>query len=80
MARLEGISDAGAGLAMRAVYKAAVRRTGAVPEPLRIMALNPWVMRAALGFELGIARAKTLEPRLKDLASLKVSAMVGCVF
>ena len=80
MARLEGVRNRDASLATRAVYKAAERRTGAVPEPLRIMALNPWVMRAAGAFELGIARARTLEPRFKDLASLKVSAMVGCVF
>ena len=80
MARLKGVSKADAGLVTRAVYRAAVSRVGAVPEPLRIQALNPAVMFASGFFELTLARARSVDPRLKDLASLKVSALIGCVF
>ncbi len=80
MARLKGVGDAEAGLVTRAVYAGARRRIGAVAEPLRIMALNPAIMFASAGFELAMGRAKTVDQRLKDLASLKVSAMIGCVF
>ncbi len=80
MARVNGVSDADAGLVTRAVYAAAKRKLHTIPEPIRIMALNPAIMFASGGFELAAERAKAVEPRLKDLASLKVSAMVGCVF
>ena len=80
MARLKGVGDAEAGLVTRAFYSGARHRVGAVPEPLRIMALNPAIMFASAGFELAMGRAKMVDQRLKDLASLKVSAMIGCVF
>ncbi len=80
MARLKGVDEAGGGLVTRAVYAAARRRVGAVPEPLRIMALNPAIMFASGGFELAMGRATTVDQRLKDLASRKVSALIGCVF
>ena len=80
MARIEGVSDAKAGLLTRSVFGAAKRMRGMVAEPLRIMALNGWVMGAAGGFETAIARAKTVDERLKGLASVKVSALIGCVF
>ena len=80
MARLEGIRDDEAGVVQRAVFRAARRRAGQVPEPLRIMARSAGVMWAAGGFELGLGRARAVDPALKDLASLKVASLVGCVF
>jgi hypothetical protein len=80
MARLAGVSDSQAGLMTRAAFSGAKRMVGKVPLPMRIMALNPWVMRAYGGFEMAIRRARRLEPNLKELASIKVAAMVGCVF
>ena len=80
MARLKGVSDSDAGLVTKGVYWAARRRLGRVPEPLRIMALNPAVMFASGGFEIAMGRSGSLAQGLKDLASLKVSTLVGCVF
>ncbi len=80
MARLKGVSDSDAGLVTKGVYGAARRRLGRVPEPLRIMALNPAVMFASGGFEIAMGRARSLDQGLKDLAGLKVSMLVGCVF
>jgi len=80
MARIDGLDDAQAGFVKRLVFRSAARRTGAVPSPLRIMARNPAVMWAAGLFEVGFDRARTLEPRHKDLACLKAASMIGCVF
>ena len=80
MARLKGVSDAEAGLVTKAVYVGARRKLGAIPEPLRIMALNPAVMFASGTFEVAMGRATALDQRIKDLATLKASTLVGCVF
>jgi hypothetical protein len=80
MARVSGVSDREAGMMTRAAYMGAKRMVGKVPLPMRIMALNPWVMRAYGAFEMAMGRAKTVEPGLKALASIKAAGMVGCVF
>jgi len=80
MARLEGVSDANAGLVTRGAYRGAKRLAGRVPDPLRIMAHSPAVMWADGLFELAIGRARSVPARLKSLASVKVAAMIGCVF
>ena len=80
MARLKGVSDSDAGMVTGAVYRAARRRLGQGPDPLRIMALNPAVMFASGGFEMAMGRATSLDQGLKDLATLKVSTLIGCVF
>jgi hypothetical protein len=80
MARIEGVSDAEAGLVTRGVYRGAKRIAGRVPDPLRIMAHSKPVMWADALFELALARAHAVQPRLKSLASIKVAALVGCVF
>ena len=80
MARIGGIGDTEAGLLARQVFKGAKRRAGKVPDPLRIMAHCPPVMFAAGAFEVAWARAKSVDPVLKDLCQLKVSQMVGCAF
>ena len=80
MSRIEGLRDNEAGIIVRRIFKEAAKLRGAVPEPIRLMAKNAGVMWAGVGFELGIGRAKTLDDKIKELASLKVSSMVGCVF
>ncbi len=80
MTRVNGVSDAEAGFIRRGIFKAAERRLGAVPEPLRLMAHSSGVMWASGLFELATGRARAVDPTLKDLASLKVASMVGCVF
>ena len=80
MARIEGVSDAEAGLVTRGLYQGAKRVAGEVPDPLRIMAHSKPVMWADAIFELALARAHAVPMRLKILASLKVSTLVGCVF
>ena len=80
MARIDGLEDEQATLVQRLVFRTAARQTGAVPSPLRIMARNPAVMWAVGLFQIGFDRARTLQPRHKDLVCLKAASMIGCVF
>lgn len=80
MARIEGVGDAEAGLVTRGMYQGAKRIAGRVPDPLRIMAHSKPVMWADAMFEFAVARAHAVPARLKSLASIKVAALVGCVF
>jgi hypothetical protein len=80
MARIDGVSDEQAGLVTRGVFLGAKRVAGRVPEPLRIMAHSKPVMWADAIFELALQRAHTVPARLKNLASIKVATLVGCVF
>ena len=80
MARIEGVSDAEAGLVTRGMYRGAKQMVGQVPDPLRIMAHSKPVMWAAGLFEIASGRAHAVPARLKSLASIKAAALVGCVF
>lgn len=80
MARIDGINDTDAGWMTRQVYKAAKKRTGRVPDPLRLFAHSPAVMFAVGAFEVAFGKATSVDQVLKDLCQLKVSAMVGCLF
>ena len=80
MARMDGVSDADAGLLTRQVYKSAKKLRGEVPDPLRLFAHSAPVMFAVGAFETAWGKASSVDPVLKDLCQLKVSAMVGCVF
>jgi len=80
MARIDGVRDDEAGLVTRQVFGAAGRMAGQVPEPLRIMAHNGHVMWANGLYEMVSQRARTLDAKLKTLASVKVASMIGCVF
>lgn len=80
MPRIEGIQDSEASFVQRMVFRTAARQAGAVPEPLRLMALSSATMWSAGLFEMSFDRATSVSPRLKTLACLKVASMVGCVF
>ncbi len=80
MARIDGISDADAGLVTRQVYKASKKLRGEVPDPLRLFAHSPPVMFAVGAFETAWGKATSVDQLLKDLCQLKVAAMIGCVF
>ncbi len=80
MARIEGVSDAQAGLVTRQVFRAAKGKLGQVPDPLRLMAHSGPVMFAAGLFEIAWGNAKSVDKVLMGLCQLKVASMVGCVF
>ncbi len=78
MARLQGIAAKDAGILTRIAYFFARKKVGRLPEPIRVYAHNPWVLRAYGAFELGAERAQTVDKRLKTLASIKAGTLVGC--
>lgn len=80
MARIDGVSDQTASFLQKRVFGVAASRAGAVPEPLRIMALSSGTMWGTGLFEMAFERAQSIEPKLKNLVSLKAAAMIGCVF
>ena len=80
MARIPGVGDAEASFLTRRVFQGAKSIAGRVPDPLRIMAHSKPVMWADGLFEIAIGRAHSVPAPLKSLASIKVAALVGCVF
>ena len=80
MARIEGIQDEEASFIQRFIFRTAAKQTGAVPEPLRIMARSSGVMWAAGLFQTSFERTNSVEPKIKYLVSLKAASMIGCLF
>ena len=54
------------------------RDFGLVPEPVEITAHHPGILRGYGIFEWEIGRAGSVDSKLKDLAEIKVAALVGC--
>jgi AhpD family alkylhydroperoxidase len=80
MARIESLPAAGSGLFVRFIYRLARRRFGRVPAPVGITAHHRWVLAAMSGYEVAFEKARAVDPRLKELAMLKVATEVGCRF
>ena len=80
MAHIPSRSVQGSGLLVRLAYWFAQRRVGRVPAPVGVMAHHPGVLTAVGAFELAFERAREVDPRLKELALVKVASLVGCRF
>ncbi len=80
MTRIVPLAPNAAGLFPRWAFHLARKRLGRVPAPFAIMAKSPWVLASVGGFELAFEHARTLDPRLRELASVKVALEVGCRF
>lgn len=80
MARIEGVPEDEAGLLERLMYRFSRRRFGKVLEPLAVTAHHRKLLLGYAGMELALDRSRLVEGRLKELASIKVAAMVGCEF
>ncbi len=78
MARIEG--NRRPGWLLRLVYWVARRRFGRVPEPLQITAHSPWIFAAYSAYEMFLPRARLVDARGKELASLLVATRIGCPF
>jgi hypothetical protein len=80
MARIPGVPAEQAGWLQRFTNWYTRRMRDAELEPVAIMAQRPWVLGAYDLYEGCIARASSVDPKLKGLVSLKAAALVGCVF
>lgn len=75
---MRGIQDNKAGIRVRWIFKRIKRRLGHVPLSARIRACDFQLLRLSEKMSAYIAEAGAVAPKLKELAQLKVAAMVGC--
>ena len=86
MARMQGVEPREAGLSTRLVYwfvkRALYKITGQarVPEPIKITAHHPKLLRAVGQMEGGQAAATSVSAELKALAGIRTATLVGCPF
>ena len=80
MNRSQGVQDRDAGLRTRVIFWLLRRFLGRVPIGTRIRARDPKLLSLSFRMDLHMARGGTVPPKLKELAQLKVSTMVGCPF
>jgi hypothetical protein len=78
MARIEGIEEHKAGVIDRYLMNAIKRRAGKLAETWPIVARVPAVLRAWAMKEYFLDKTRLLDARIKRLASLKTSLLVGC--
>ncbi len=69
-----------AGLFTRLVYWMTKRKLGRVVMPVQVTAHHTRLLRAMGEMEMGQAAAHSVEPRLKALASIRTSTLIGCPF
>lgn len=80
MPRITGVSPSTTNPLLRLVFWLVRRRLGRDAQPLYGYATSPPVLVATIAIELAMERARRLEARLKQLAGLRVAALVGCGF
>ena len=78
MNRAVGVQNREAGVRSRIIFWLAKRRLGRVQLSARIQARDPKLLQAAARMSMHIARPGAVPLRLKELAQVKVAAMVGC--
>jgi hypothetical protein len=86
MPRIKGLEGEQVGWVTRLLYgviRRGLRRLTAkdvISEPVKIVAHHPALLRAVGRMELAQASARTVDPKLKHLAGLRASTLVGCPF
>lgn len=86
MARIKGLEPQHAGWLTRLLYwftRRSLRQlTGQdrLPEPVKIAAHQPALLRAVGRMEMAQGSLRTVDRRLKVLASLRTSTLTGCPF
>lgn len=79
MPRIPGVPTKEAGLLLRLFYRFAIRRFGAVPEPLSVLARHRKLLIAAGRHELAAERAsKVLPANVREIAVYRVAQQLGC--
>ena len=80
MTRAIGVSDGEAGLRTRFIYWLVKRRLGRLSLGVRIRAHDPKLLEVAARMDIHTAASLTVPANFKELAQIKVAAMVGCPF
>jgi len=80
MARIRGVEANEAGFFTRFLYWMTRRQVGRVILPFKITAHQPRLLFAMGGMEMSEHALRTVEAKLKVLASIKAATLVGCPF
>jgi hypothetical protein len=80
MPRAIGVQDNEAGLRTKVIFWFVKRRLGRIPLGTRLRARDPKLLELSGRLDMHVFKALTVPLKLKELAQLKVAAMVGCPF
>jgi AhpD family alkylhydroperoxidase len=80
MARIAGLQEQSVSPEIQAVYDRVQTKYGKLLEPLTVTANHPEVFKAYTSYEGWFGTACRVDPKLKELATLKVAAILGCPF
>jgi hypothetical protein len=80
MERVTGLSDAQASWIIKLFYRVFKKRLGLVPKSKKLTAYHTPTLLASTWMDAADASARTVPAALKELAQLKVAALVGCPF
>jgi hypothetical protein len=80
VSRIKGVQDNQAGIRVRLTFNRIKRRLGCIPLSARIRAHDLELLRISEKMSAHNAQSVTVAPKLKELAQIKVAAMVGCPF
>jgi hypothetical protein len=80
MDRANGISQEKAGWITKMLYRAFKKRMGLIPRSKTLTAYDTPTLLATSWMDANVAAAKTVSPRLKELAQLKAAILAGCPF
>ncbi len=80
MDRVRGVSESDANWIAKQIYRALKKKIGRVPKAKTLTAYHTPTLLASTWMDTVVASARTVPPLLKELAQLKVAALVGCPF
>ncbi len=80
MDRVRGVAESEANWIAKRIYRALKKRIGRVPRSKTLAAHHTPTLLASTWMDSVCASARTVPPVLKELAQLKVAALVGCPF
>jgi hypothetical protein len=80
MGRIDGVPRNQAGIFTRLVYWMTKRKFGRVLMPVQVTAHHARLLWAMGEMEMGQAAARSVDRKLKALASIKAAMLIGCPF
>lgn len=80
MARIAALPEQSASPEIRTVYDRVKMRFGKLVEPITVAANHEEIFKAYTSYERWLGTACRVDSKLKELAALKVAALIGCPF
>lgn len=80
VARIRGLESSETGPLTRFLYWMTRRKIGRVVLPFKVAAHHPRLLLATGQMEMGQQAARSVDPKLKALASIKAALLIGCPF